>query len=161
MGDTGGITGRSTPPTLRGVEERLATNRAHWDERVPIHVGSDFYDVDGFKAGRPVIKPFELDELGPLDGMRLVHLQCHFGLDTLDLARLHPTVRVVGVDFSAPAITAASPLAVDLRLAERSEFVCADVYHAFDALGGQRFDVAYTGKGALNWLPDVDRWAAV
>jgi SAM-dependent methyltransferase len=139
----------------------LATNRAHWDERVPIHLGSTFYDVEAFKAGRPIIEPFEVDELGPLDGLRLVHLQCHFGLETLDIARLHPTVQVVGVDFSAPAITAASQLAAEVRLAERSEFVRADVYHAVDALGGRRFDVVYTGKGALNWLPDLDRWAAV
>jgi SAM-dependent methyltransferase len=143
------------------VDERLATNRAHWDERVPIHVGSDFYNVEAFKAGRPVIKPFEVDELGPLDGMQLIHLQCHFGLDTLDLARLHPTVRVVGVDFSAPAIAAAIELAAEVRLGGRSEFVCADVYHAVDALAGRRFDVVYTGKGALNWLPDLDRWASV
>jgi SAM-dependent methyltransferase len=142
------------------VDERLATNRAWWDERVPIHVESDFYRVDAFRAGRPVIQPFEIDELGPLDGMRLLHLQCHFGLDTLDLARLHPTLLVTGLDFSAPAVEAARRLAGEIRLADRSEFVCADVYHAVDALEGRRFDVVYTGKGALNWLPDLDLWAA-
>jgi SAM-dependent methyltransferase len=143
------------------MDRRMATNRAHWDERVPIHVGSDFYDVEAFKAGRPTIEPFEVDELGPLDGMRLVHLQCHFGLDTLDIARLHPTVEVIGVDFSAPAIAAARQLAAEVRLEGRSEFVCADVYHSVAAVAGRRFDVVYTGKGALNWLPDLDRWAAV
>jgi SAM-dependent methyltransferase len=143
------------------VAEWAETNRAMWDERVPIHVASDFYCVDDFKAGRPTVKDFEIDELGPLDGMRVVHLQCHFGLDTLDLARLHPTATVTGVDFSMPAIEAAKRLAGEVRLTDRSEFVCADVYHAVDALERRRFDLVYTGKGALNWLPDMDRWAAV
>jgi SAM-dependent methyltransferase len=143
------------------VAEWAETNRALWDERVAIHLASDFYHVDAFKAGRPAIQPFEIDELGPLDGMRVVHLQCHFGLDTLDLARLHPTVLVTGVDFSMPAVEAATQLAREVHLAERSEFVCADVYGAVDALERQSFDMVYTGKGALSWLPDIDRWAAV
>ncbi len=143
------------------MAEWAETNRARWDERVAIHVASRFYDVDAFKAGRPVILPFEVDELGPLDGLRLLHLQCHFGLDTLDLARLHPTVGVTGLDFSAPAIDAARRLATEVHLGDRAEFVCADVYHAVEALGGRRFDVIYTGKGALNWLPDLERWADV
>ena len=143
------------------MDERLAANRERWDERVAIHVASDFYDVDAFKRGRPAIQPFEVEELGPLDGMRLVHLQCHFGLDTLDIARLHPTVSVTGVDFSPLAIEAAKRLAVEVRLTGRSDFVCADVYHAVDALDHARFAAVYTGKGALNWLPDLDRWASV
>ncbi len=115
--------------------------------------------MEGFKAGRPTLLPFEVDELGPLDGLRLVHLQCHFGLDTLDMARLHPTVSVTGLDFSAPAIDAAVPLAAELRLADRARFVLATSTVPADVLGEQRFDVVYTGKGALLWLPDLDRWA--
>lgn len=143
------------------MDEWLTTNQRLWDERVPLHVGSDFYDVEGFKSGRPTLLPFEVDELGPLDGLRLVHLQCHFGLDTLDVARLHPTVSVTGVDFSGPAVDAAARLAGELRLAERARFVLSDVYRAPDVLGDERFDVVYTGKGALLWLPDLDRWASV
>jgi SAM-dependent methyltransferase len=143
------------------VDERLVANRAMWDERVPIHVASRFYDVEGFKSGRPQIQPFEVEELGPLDGMRLCHLQCHFGLDTLDLARLHPTLEVTGVDFSVPALEAARSLATEVRLAERATFVYSDVYRAVDSLNQRHFDVVYTGKGALCWLPDIDRWASV
>ena len=154
------MTGRSTTSTLRAVDERLATNQARWDERVAAQLGSPFAPIDAFRAGRPVIEPFEVDELGPLDGMAVLHLQCHLGLDTLDLARLHPTARLTGLDFSATAIDAARRLAREVRLADRAEFVCAEVTHAVEALAGRRFDLVYTGKGALTWLPDLDRWAA-
>jgi SAM-dependent methyltransferase len=134
-------------------------NRRMWDERVPLHVASDFYDVAGFLAGQPRVEPFEVDELGPLGGLRLAHLQCHFGLDTLDLARLHPTLEAVGLDFSAPAVEAARQLATDIEVADRVEFVRADVHDAVDTLGAGAFDVVYTGKGALCWLPDLRHWA--
>jgi SAM-dependent methyltransferase len=130
-----------------------------WDERVPIHVSSAFYDVAAFKAGRPQIQPFEVDELGPLGGLRLAHLQCHFGLDTLDLVRMHPTLEAVGLDFSAPAIEAARALTDDVGLSERVSFVHADVHDAAATLGAGGFDVVYTGKGALCWLPDLRPWA--
>ena len=84
-------------------------NRAWWDERVPLHVASDFYDVAGFKAGAGTLRPFELDEVGDVAGRTLVHLQCHFGLDTLSWAR--QGARVTGLDFSEPAIDAARSLA--------------------------------------------------
>lgn len=141
------------------MDHQRATNRRLWDERVALHLESEFYDVEGFKAGRPALLPHEVDELGPLDGLSVLHLQCHFGLDTLDLARLHPTARVTGLDFSAPAVAAATDLARELRLEDRARFVLGDVYRAADLMGGERFDVVYTGKGALPWLPDLDRWA--
>lgn len=132
-------------------------NRAWWDERVPLHVGSELYDVEGFRAGRQTVEPFEIELLGDVSGLRLAHLQCHFGLDTLGWARLGASV--VGLDFSQPAVDAANGLAADTGLDAR--FVCADVYDAVEALGGDQFDVVYTGLGALNWLPDLDRWADV
>lgn len=135
-------------------------NRRMWDERVPIHVGSDFYDVDGFKAGAPAVQPFEVDELGPLGGLRLAHLQCHFGLDMLDLVRMHPGLEAVGLDFSKPAVDAATALAAELGMSDRASFVCADVREASDVLGAGSFDVVYTGKGAIIWLPDLTSWAA-
>lgn len=130
-----------------------------WDEWVPIHVASRFYDVAGFKAGRPAIEPFEVDELGALGGLRLVHLQCHFGLDTLDLVRMHPTLTAVGLDFSAPAVEAATSLSTELGLSDRVSFVQADVVSATSVLGQESFDVVYTGKGALCWLGDLHAWA--
>lgn len=132
-------------------------NRAWWDERTPLHVASPLYDVDAFRAGRESLRPFELDLLGDVSGLRLAHLQCHFGLDTLGWARHGASV--VGLDFSAPAVDAANGLAAELGLDGR--FVCADVYDAVEALGGERFDVVYTGFGALTWLPDLDAWSEV
>src|SRR5262245_9059221 len=131
-------------------------NRAMWNERVPIHVASRLYDVPGFKRGRSTLRPFEAAELGPVAGKELLHLQCHFGQDTLSWARLG--ARVTGLDFSAPAIHAARELAAELAL--DAQFVCADLYAAPAALG-RRFDVVYTGIGALIWLPDIREWANV
>jgi len=139
------------------VSEWRETNRAWWDERVPIHVGSDLYDVEAFLAGGSKLHAFEIEEVGAVDGLTLVHSQCHFGLDTLSWARRG--ARVTGLDFSAPAIEAARALADRAGLA--AEFVQADLYDAVAALGGRRFDVVYTGRGALNWLPDIERWAEV
>jgi SAM-dependent methyltransferase len=130
-------------------------NRRWWDERVPIHVASDFYDVEGFKAGRSSLLPFVIEEVGDVAGRSLVHLQCHFGLDTLSWARLG--AEVTGLDFSAPAVDAARSLATEAGI--DAAFVAASLYDAQDALGGRRFDVVYTGIGALNWLPDLHRWA--
>jgi 2-polyprenyl-3-methyl-5-hydroxy-6-metoxy-1,4-benzoquinol methylase len=132
-------------------------NRAWWDERVPLHVASDFYDVEAFKAGANTLRPFELEEVGDVSGRSLVHLQCHFGLDTLSWARLG--ARVTGLDFSHPAVEAARSVAADTGL--DAEFVTASVHDAPAALGDRRFDVVYTGLGALNWLPDIQRWAGV
>jgi len=139
------------------MSEWRELNRALWDERVPIHTASDFYDVEGFLAGRSDLRDFERAELGDVTGKTLVHLQCHFGLDTLSWAR--EGARVSGLDFSTPAIEAARDIAE--RAGIDADFVAADVYDAPDALGGRRFDVVYTGLGALNWLPDLERWAHV
>jgi SAM-dependent methyltransferase len=141
----------------REEDDWRALNRASWDERVPVHVASDFYDVEGFKAGTSHLRAVEIDEVGDVTGRSLVHLQCHFGLDTLSWAR--EGARVTGLDFSAPAVAAARALAAELGI--DADFVEADVYDAVSALEGRQFDVVYTGRGALNWLPDIDAWAAV
>ena len=145
--------------SVAGVDERLEVNRAAWDERVPVHLASRFYDNDSFVAGRSSLRDFEIDELGDVAGLDLVHLQCHFGQDTLSWARRG--ARVVGLDFSEPAIVAARALAEDCGLSDVAEFVCADVHDARRALGGRSFDVVYTGLGALVWLPDIAAWADV
>ncbi|SDH31511.1 class I SAM-dependent methyltransferase [Nonomuraea jiangxiensis] len=132
----------------------LPVNRANWNARVPIHVGSDFYDVAGFKAGRNPLRPFELAEVGDVAGRRLAHLQCHFGLDTLSWARLG--AEVTGLDFSDAAIAQARAIAAECGIPAR--FVTADVHDAVEALG-RTYDIVYTGLGALVWLPDLTRWA--
>ena len=139
-----------------GVDWR-ALNRANWDDRVPVHLASSFYDLAGFRAGASTLQPFEVSEVGDVAGRRLVHLQCHIGLDTLSWARRG--AQVSGLDFSAPAIDAALALAASLGIP--ATFVVSDVYDAVDAFGGQRFDIVYTGTGALVWLPDIPRWARV
>lgn len=138
-------------------EEWFEVNRANWDERVPIHVEGEFYDVAGFLAGEERLRPFELAEMGDVGGKDLLHLQCHFGIDTLGWAG--HGARVTGLDFSAPAVEAATKLASQLSL--DASFVRANVYDAAEALEGRTSDVVYTGLGALNWLPDIERWAGV
>jgi SAM-dependent methyltransferase len=138
-------------------EEWRKANRANWDERVPIHASGEFYDVASFKVGAERLQSFEIAEVGDVSGKDLLHLQCHFGIDTLSWARRG--ANVAGLVFSAPAIETARSLAADLGL--DATFVQSDVYEAVEALEGRTFDVVYTGRGALNWLPDVGRWAGV
>lgn len=139
-------------------DPHFEANRAWWDGVVAIHEASRGYDREGFLRGEKPLCPVESAELGPfVAGRTLLHLQCHFGIDTLNWARRGAAV--TGLDFSEPAIEAARRLAAESGIPGR--FVCANVYDAPEALGGERFDVVYTGIGALNWLPDVRRWAAV
>jgi SAM-dependent methyltransferase len=137
------------------TDDWLEVNRAMWDERVPIHVAGDFYDVPSFLAGRSTLRDFELAEMGEVDGCTLVHPQCHFGLDTLSWARRG--ARVTGLDFSPPAIEAARQIAAQAGIP--AQFLQASVYDAAAAVGGRQFDVVYTGLGAIIWLPDIERWA--
>jgi SAM-dependent methyltransferase len=143
------MSGVETDPSWR------ALNRAMWNEKVPLHVRSAVYDVAAFKAGELSLRRHEIKDLGDVAGKHLVHLQCHFGLDTLSWARLG--ARVAGLDFSEAAIQAAVELAREIGVDAR--FVTADVYDAPTALDRQTFDIVYTGVGALCWLPDMDRWA--
>ncbi len=139
-----------------GDRRRMSVNRRKWDESVPLHVASHSYDVPSFLRGRSTLRSLELREMGPVKGKTLLHLQCHFGLDTLSWARRGADV--TGVDFSPPAIRAAQHLARQVGITAR--FARSNVYDLPDRLD-QRFDIVYTGKGAICWLPDIDRWAAV
>jgi SAM-dependent methyltransferase len=139
------------------VDERLAANRLNWDERTEIHLDSAFYDVEGWLRRAPGPRTREIDALGDVSGLSLVHLQCHVGLDTLRFARAG--ARVTGLDFSPAAIKAARDLADRVGLADQSRFVCADVYDAMRALESETFDIVYVSLGSLCWLPRVDRWA--
>ena len=143
--------------------EWLDANRAHWDERVPLHVASEFYDQSALRAGSGVLYPVEEAELAELfpdgiEGKRILHLQCHFGADTLVLAQRGATV--VGVDFSKPAVQRARALAVEVELADRARFIEANVYELRHLLPEpESFDVVYTTWGTIGWLPDVKEWA--
>ena len=118
-----------------------------WEERVPAHAASSLYHLDGVVNGRDDLRPWEEAELGSIDGLDLIHLQCHIGTDTVALARRG--ARTVGLDFSPAALAVAANLAERCRL--DIDWVCADVYDAITAAGGRRFDVVYTGVGALGW----------
>lgn len=132
-------------------------NRANWDERVAIHLAAESdYETDLLRRGSFVLHAIEEDELGPVAGLRLLHLQCHFGLDTLALAR--KGARVTGLDFSAPAVAAARALARETGI--EAIFVQADVYDARTAIEGE-FDRVFTTWGTINWLPDIRGWAKV
>jgi len=134
----------------------MAVNRRFWREAVAIHLASEFYDVDGFRQGRCTLSPIERRELGEVDGQRLLHLHCHFGLDTLSLARLGADC--TGLDFAPEAIAAAQQLGAETGLP--ASFVAADVYDAADHLPGG-FDIVFASWGVWNWLPDLPRWARV
>ena len=140
------------------MDERLTANRASWDDRTDIHLRSEFYDVEGWLRDERGPRPREIEVLGDVSGLRLLHLQCHFGLDTLQWARAG--ARVTGLDFSSAAIDSARDIAQRAGLADRAEFVCSNVYDAVSALGNATFDVVYVSLGALCWLPNVEQWAA-
>jgi len=135
---------------------RMNVNRRKWDESVPLHVAAPSYDVPSFLRGRSTLQPLEVKEMGSVRGKSLLHLQCHFGLDTLTWARRG--ARVTGVDFSLPAVRAARRLA--RRAGIKARFIQSNVYDLPDVLNGS-FDIVYTGKGAMCWLPDIERWAQV
>ena len=135
-------------------------NLANWEERAPAHAASPDYGVARFVDDPRYLSGvvrFDLPRLGDLRGLRVVHLQCHIGTDTVSLARLGASV--VGLDFSPAAVAQARDLAG--RLGTDAEFVLANVYDAPAALGREQFDLVYTGIGALCWLPDVAGWAKV
>lgn len=128
-------------------------NLANWESRVPLHTGPDGYDLAAFDDPAylsPVVR-YDLPRLGRLDGLDVVHLQCHIGTDSVSLARLGAR-SVTGLDFSPSALKAGRELATRAG---------ADAYDAVGVLGAQCADVVYTGIGALCWLPDVRRWASV
>jgi SAM-dependent methyltransferase len=137
-----------------------ATNRAHWDEKVALHLGPRGYNLTSLRAGHGRFNAIEEAELWPVAGSRILHLQCHFGADTLKLAQRGATV--VGLDFSAPAINAARQLAGELGLADRARFVHADLYDAPAAIPERAaFDMVFVTWGAIAWLPDIYRWAQI
>jgi SAM-dependent methyltransferase len=135
-----------------------AANLRSWNERVAIHLRdrTGFYGVDAVRRGERTLGPLVAGELGPVSGLSIAHLQCHFGLDSLTLARAG--ARVVGLDFAPAAIAAARQLAQETALPAR--FIEGDVYDA-PALLGKTFDRVFVTWGAICWLPRIDRWARV
>lgn len=145
------------PGSASSNETPFAANRSLWDAWTRVHATGSFYDLDGFRAGGVRIRPYEIELVGDVRGMSLLHLQCHFGIDTLSWARLG--ARVTGADLSPAAIELARQLAIDLGFPE-SRFVLANLYDLPAELDGA-FDVVYTSRGVLGWLPDIRAWAQI
>jgi len=142
------------------MDDYLTVNRLSWDEAAPAHAASPGYALDRFIAEPDYLSDvvrFDLPRLGDIAGLKGVHLQCHIGTDTVSLARLGATM--TGLDFSPAALAEARRLATAIGV--EATFVEADLYDAVEALGHETFDLVFTGVGALCWLPDVQRWAAV
>lgn len=138
------------------MDTYLQSNQRLWNEWTGLHEHSPGYKVAEFKAGASTLRPIERAELTNVAGKTLLHLQCHFGLDTLSWAR--EGAIVTGVDLSDQSIALARALSAELSIP--ADFVCADVYDLPSALAGQ-FDIVFTSYGVLNWLRDLKRWAGV
>lgn len=131
-------------------------NRESWNELTTLHAKSNFYDIDSFKNGKTSLNHIEIEELGDIRGKKILHLQCHFGMDTLSLAR--QGAEVVGVDISDTSIQIATELSNELEIP--AKFVRSNIYDIKDVLN-ETFDIVYTSYGAINWLDDLDKWAKI
>lgn len=138
------------------MKEYIEVNRKLWNDRVSIHVDSEFYDQKGFLAGKSSLKNIELALLGDVQGKDVIHLQCHYGQDSLSLARMG--ARVTGIDFSDKAIEVAVGLNQSLDLG--AEFYCCDVYDTLQVVS-KKFDIVFTTYGVIGWLPHMNKWAKV
>jgi 2-polyprenyl-3-methyl-5-hydroxy-6-metoxy-1,4-benzoquinol methylase len=138
------------------MQNYIATNRALWNAKVEHHVASDFYNMESFLDGANSLNSIELDLLGNLKGKSVLHLQCHFGQDTLALARLGATV--TGIDFSEKAIAKANEIAQQLNVS--ASFICCDIFDLKAHLSEQ-FDIVFTSYGTIGWLPDLHKWANI
>jgi SAM-dependent methyltransferase len=151
----------------KDYQQYFNANREGWNKRTAVHKDSAFYDLEAFKKGQNVLNEIELREVGDVNGKSLLHLQCHFGMDTLCWARMG--ARVTGVDLSDEAIALARQINEELHL--KGRFICSNVYDIADYFKttpapanetdwGQ-FDIVFTSYGTIGWLPDLKPWAAV
>lgn len=136
------------------LQNAFETNRETWNKKVAIHAASDFYDLKGFKKGTSSLNVYELDALGDVSGKSLLHLQCHFGLDTLSWSRMG--AKCTGVDISEEAIRLAQALNGELGL--DAQFVCCNVLDTSEHIS-ETFDMVFTSYGTIGWLPDLRPWA--
>ena len=134
----------------------IEKNKASWNDKTAHHFNSAFYDVDGFLKGKNSLNDIELKLLGDVSGKTILHLQCHFGMDTISLSRMGAAS--TGVDLSDLAISKANELT--LKTKANAIFICSDIYDLPYHLD-QQFDIVFTSYGTIGWLPDIDKWAAI
>lgn len=137
-------------------ENYIEINRQSWNNRTETHLKSEFYDLDGFMNGNSSLNDIELSLLGDIKGKSILHLQCHFGQDTISLSRLG--AEVTGVDFSDKAIESALQIAKETQ--SNTKFICCDIYDLPKHLD-KKFDVVFTSYGTIGWLPDLGKWAKI
>ncbi|CAN5157317.1 class I SAM-dependent methyltransferase [soil metagenome] len=134
----------------------LEINRNSWNNRTETHLKSEFYDLDGFLNGHSSLNAIELNLLGDIKGKTILHLQCHFGQDTISMSRLGASV--TGVDLSDKAIENAKQIAKDTN--SNAKFICCDIYDLPNHLD-EKFDIVFTSYGTIGWLPDLEQWAKI
>lgn len=134
----------------------LEVNKQSWNNRTDTHITSDFYDLPGFLNGKSSLNEIELNILGNIKGKSILHLQCHFGQDSISLSRMGASV--IGIDLSDKAIQRAQEIAEQTN--STAKFICCDVYDLPNHLD-QQFDIVFTSYGTIGWLPDLDKWAKV
>lgn len=134
----------------------IAINRHSWNNRTYTHLKSAFYDLEGFLKGKSSLNDIEIDLLGNVQGKTILHLQCHFGQDSISLSRLG--AEVTGVDLSDKAIESAKEIATDTN--SNAKFICCDIYDLPHHLE-ERFDIVFTSYGTIGWLPNLDKWAKI
>ena len=139
---------------MKDLSKHLEINRQSWEDRTSVHLKSKFYDLEAFKKNPMSLKSIEMEGLGEVKGKSLLHLQCHFGQDTLSWAK--KGAQVTGVDFSSAAITAAKQLSEELDI--KAEFIESNVL-TLDLK--QEFDVVFMSYGTLGWLPDLKLWGSI
>ena len=137
-------------------EKYYKTNKATWNEKVKVHSESEMYDMEAFKDGKSSLMKYELEALNDVKGKSLLHLQCHFGLDTLSWSRLG--ANCVGVDISDEGIKLARELNEELNL--NAEFVCCNVLDTSEFITAT-FDIVFTSYGVIGWLPDLKPWGKI
>jgi len=141
---------------MEAEENYLDINRQAWNNRTESHVKSEFYNMEHFLAGKSSLNSIELDMLGDVKGKKILHLQCHFGQDSISLSRLGATV--TGIDFSDKAIEYAQEIAEKTQ--STAKFICCDLYSLPSYLD-EKFDIVFTSYGTIGWLPDLDKWAKI
>jgi len=134
----------------------IEINKKSWNNRIDTHLKSEFYDLDNFVKGNTSLNSIELNLLGDIRRKSILHLQCHFGQDTISLNRLG--AEVTGIDLSDKAIEKAKQLVKKTN--SNANFICCDVYDLPNHLEKQ-FDIVFTSYGTINWLPNLDKWAKI
>ena len=137
-------------------DDYKAINKQTWNNKTDIHIASAFYDVEGFLKGKSTLNDIELPLLGDVSGKKILHLQCHFGQDTMTFSRMG--AKATGVDLSDKAIERAREINEKLNL--DTTFVCCDIYDAPNHLD-EKFDIVFTSYGTIGWFPDLGKWAKI